>query len=277
MSKKLICGAFFLGFALLTQAQQHAPGAMAPRSSPIPMARPAVAAPMAHAAPASANAANRSTSSNTHASASSTGRSTGHNASRTNLGTRPNRNPPRTVGPNFVNGGVNGNGFPDEFPVPGMGFDYAHFFAVHPNWQRDHPSTGAIFPFVGGGLYLPAPYYEASAAENDSAGASDSVAAAVPQEPDENSNPREAERVSTRVSSRSNREPNNSASNTTEYVFVRRDGTVFFAVAYSWVNGRLQYVTQDGLRKVASLDSLDLKATQEFNEQSGQTLTTPSR
>jgi hypothetical protein len=278
MSKKLICGAFFLGFALLTQAQQHAPAVMAPRSAPIPMVRPAVAAPMAHAAPASANAANRSTSANTHASVSTAGRSTGHNASRTSLGTRPNRNPARTVGPNFVNGGVNGNGFSDEFPVPGMGFDYAHFFAVHPNWQRDHPSTGAIFPFVGGGLYLPAPYYEATAAENEPAASNDSLAAEpVSQESNEDSNPREAEPANTRVRTRSNSVPASTApADTTEYVFVRRDGTVFFAVAYSWVDGRLQYITQDGLRKVASLDSLDLKATQEFNQQSGQTLTTPS-
>jgi hypothetical protein len=271
MSKKLICGTFVLAFAVLAEAQQHAPGAMAPHPAPIPMARPAPA----HAAPGNANGANRSPAPNRQASAATAGPA-GRSPSRPGMGTRPNK--PRT-NPNLVNGtNANGvlNGTGDQAPVPGLGFDYAHFFAVHPNWQRDHPSTGAIFPFVGGGLYLPAPYYEASAAENDSAGSSDSVATAVPQEPDENANPRETERVSTRLSSRSNREPSNSASNTTEYVFVRRDGTVFFAVAYSWVNGRLQYVTQDGLRKVASLDSLDLKATQEFNEQSGQTLTTPS-
>ena len=29
------------------------------------------------------------------------------------------------------------------------------------------------------------------------------------------------------------------------YVFVRRDGTLFFAVAYSWESGNLSYVTQE--------------------------------
>jgi predicted Zn-dependent protease len=56
---------------------------------------------------------------------------------------------------------------------------------------------------------------------------------------------------------------------TSEYVFVRRDGTVFFAVAYAWENGTLRYVTSEGLRRSATRDSLDLNATQQFNEQRG--------
>jgi hypothetical protein len=273
MNKKLICGALFFAIAVLTQAQQHAPGGI---GAAIPMARPAMAvpAPMAHAAPAGSGAANRSASS-TRANASAAGHSSTRNTSRPGTGTRPNKYPPRPVNPNFVNGTnfVDGAGFADEIPVPGLGFDYAHFFAVHPNWQREHPSTG-VFPFVGGGLYLPAPYYEANAAGNEPAESTNdsATAAAVPQESNEDANPREAEPASTRARTGSNSAP----ANTTEYVFVRRDGTVFFAVAYSWVNGRLQYITQDGLRKIASVDSLDLKATQEFNEQSGQMLTTPS-
>jgi hypothetical protein len=54
-----------------------------------------------------------------------------------------------------------------------------------------------------------------------------------------------------------------------EYIFVRRDGTVFFAVAYSWVNGSLQYITRDGYRKLASTTTLDMEATTQFNEQRG--------
>jgi hypothetical protein len=268
MNKKLIVGALVLGFAVLTQAQQHAPGAI---GAPVPMARPAMAAPMARTVPVGSGAAGHSASPNAHASAPAGSRPGAHNSPRPSNGNRPNKYPPRPVSPNFVNG----SDFADEAPVPGLGFDYAHFFAVHPNWQREHPSTGAVFPFVGGGLYLPAPYYEASAAGNESADSTNdsATAAAVPQESNEDAKPREAELASSaRVRNRSNSAP----ANTTEYVFVRRDGTVFFAVAYSWVNGRLQYVTQDGLRKIASVDSLDLKATQEFNEQSGQTLTTPS-
>lgn len=54
-----------------------------------------------------------------------------------------------------------------------------------------------------------------------------------------------------------------------EFIFVRRDGGVFFAVAYAWENGVLRYVTADGVRKTARREILDLEATQQFNEQRG--------
>ncbi len=56
---------------------------------------------------------------------------------------------------------------------------------------------------------------------------------------------------------------------TDEYVFVRRDGTVFFAVAYAWESGTLRYVTSEGLRRSVAREALDLDATQQFNEQRG--------
>jgi len=59
------------------------------------------------------------------------------------------------------------------------------------------------------------------------------------------------------------------------YVFVRRDGTVFFAVAYSWESGNLCYVTQEGMRRSVARDALDLNATQQFNEQRGLTFQIP--
>jgi len=54
-----------------------------------------------------------------------------------------------------------------------------------------------------------------------------------------------------------------------QYVFVRRDGTLFFAVAYSWDNQTLRYITQEGLRRTVTREALDLAATQQFNEQRG--------
>jgi hypothetical protein len=61
-----------------------------------------------------------------------------------------------------------------------------------------------------------------------------------------------------------------------EYVFVRRDGTVFFAVAYSWENGALRYITNQGLRGTLTRDSLDMGATQQFNEQRGLSFRSPA-
>jgi hypothetical protein len=54
-----------------------------------------------------------------------------------------------------------------------------------------------------------------------------------------------------------------------EFVFVRRDGTVFFAVAYSWEKGTLRYITSQGLRHTVTQEALDLDATRQFNEQRG--------
>ena len=54
-----------------------------------------------------------------------------------------------------------------------------------------------------------------------------------------------------------------------EYVFVRRDGSLLFAVAYSWDNNTLRYVTRDGFRRSIAREALDIDATQQFNEQRG--------
>ena len=61
-----------------------------------------------------------------------------------------------------------------------------------------------------------------------------------------------------------------------QYVFVRRDGSVFFAVAYSWEAGNLYYVTQEGLRRSVARDALDLDATRQFNQQRGLTFLSPA-
>jgi hypothetical protein len=61
-----------------------------------------------------------------------------------------------------------------------------------------------------------------------------------------------------------------------EYVFVKRDGTLIFAVAYSWINDRLQYVTQEGIRRTIPRDTLDLGATQQFNDQRGVPIQLPA-
>jgi hypothetical protein len=61
-----------------------------------------------------------------------------------------------------------------------------------------------------------------------------------------------------------------------EYVFVRRDGGLVFAVAYSWENGTLRYVTRDGMRRTIARDAIDLTATQQFNEQRGLSFPSPA-
>src|SRR5882762_4297990 len=61
-----------------------------------------------------------------------------------------------------------------------------------------------------------------------------------------------------------------------QYVFVRRDGSLVFAVAYTWESGTLRYITPDGLRRTIGRDALDIEATQQFNEQRGVNFRAPA-
>jgi hypothetical protein len=155
----------------------------------------------------------------------------------------------------------------DPYATPGLGFDYPHFAAVNPgeSHHKAYSHGGAISPFVGGGVYLPTTGYVDGGAPQGFADDSQQVEATEPAPDYPEAGPVEQTPISGRV--RLN--PSAAPAPSPEYIFVRRDGTVFFAVAYSWSNGNLQYVTQDGLRKLTSLSTLDLDATAQFNEQRG--------
>ena len=155
----------------------------------------------------------------------------------------------------------------DDLGAPGLGFDYVHYAAVHPDAGRNH-FGGGVVPFVGGGIYVPYPVYMDNGA---------------PAEPAAESAPAEAEQPVEDTAARpepmavrSHAHSNSPAEQDSEYVFVRRDGTVFFAVAFTFDSTYLRYITQDGLRKSVPLASLDLAATQQFNEQRGLSPRLPS-
>jgi len=168
--------------------------------------------------------------------------------------------------PVFPNGGFS----TDDNPVPGLGFDYPHFFAVHPNAGRHRfrQDSGFVIPFIDGGFYLPVPMD------------ADQGAPAPPADATEAANqPAPAEQLAARDSdsnwrSRMRSEP--LPPEQTEYVFVRQDGSLIFAVAYSLINDRLQYVTAEGLRRTILLNTLDFAATQQFNEQRGVSIRLPA-
>jgi hypothetical protein len=155
-------------------------------------------------------------------------------------------------------------GFSSDFSsAPGLGFDETHFAATRGrrNGARARSRFNAgFFPFFDGGFIVPAPVVVEQAPANE-----------VQEEIVEPDVQERVQRVRPRESA-----PANSAEaapaaqrDTEEYVFVRRDGTVFFAVAYSWDNGTLRYIAQDGLRRSVAGNALDLGATQQFNEQRG--------
>ena len=230
------------------------------------MARPAVAAPAPHVAMRAAAPSSGGTrvSSGSHAYAGYP------RFVRTRSGTIVPRPAPRPGSPIRNNGSAgSGRTLRSQDVVPGLGFDYPHFAATHPNGihdrDRDRRSSGAFFPlFFGGGFGFPlfpedveeAPSAEAQQQQVDTGQQEPVQAAARPADYE----PRQSRAQMSQAAPEPEPEP---------FVFVRRDGTVFFATAYAWENGTLRYITAEGLRRTVTSDKLDLDATQQFNEQRG--------
>jgi hypothetical protein len=163
--------------------------------------------------------------------------------------------------------------FSTDMNVPGLGFDYPHLAAVNSGRSRRRTgfAPGGSFGFGGGfGGFLLSPEIivenpqaveEAQQTAEEQGGAPNVVA-------DE----REAQRE---YFPRTGTAPA-PVKDQSQYVFVRRDGGLLFAVAYSWENGTLRYVTPEGLRKSVTQESLDMDATQQFNEQRGLSFRVPA-
>jgi hypothetical protein len=239
------------------------------------MARPAIAAPAPHvamhAAPSVVAHATSPASTPTHSAS-------GMRFVRTRSGAIVARPAPRPGTPVHRTGSV-GSGHPlrSQDIVPGLGFDYAHVAATHPNGihdrNRNRGFNSAFFPlFFGGGFgfpLFPDDVEEAPATEAQQVDTAQSEPAQPARGPGD-------------YDTRQNRPPAASPSQDVAeqpaepYVFVRRDGTVFFATAYAWENGTLRYITAEGLRRTVTSDKLDLDATQQFNEQRGLTFRFPA-
>jgi hypothetical protein len=162
--------------------------------------------------------------------------------------------------------------FTTQNSVPGLGFDYPHFAAVNSRHGRRHGNFGQDVPIGFGGFLVSSPEIvveNPQAVEEAQQAALEESATANPFGVD-----------GARDLQRSNVPKANPAPeppiDTSEYVFVRRDGGLLFAVAYSWENGTLRYVTRDGLRKTVTQDALDMNATQQFNEQRGLSFRVPA-
>ncbi|MFI5058369.1 MAG: hypothetical protein ACHQLQ_09290 [Candidatus Acidiferrales bacterium] len=158
----------------------------------------------------------------------------------------------------------------DFSSAPGLGFDETHFAATRGRRfgaHRRNNFTSGFFPFFDGGFILSSPVVVEQAPANE---VQEEAVEPDTQERAQRTRARESAPV---VSEEPAPEPQRE---TEQYVFVRRDGTVFFAVAYSWDSGLLRYVTQEGLRRSVAGDALDLGATQQFNEQRGLSFHAPA-
>ena len=156
--------------------------------------------------------------------------------------------------------------------VPGLGFDQAHLAAVCPNGVGTGffgQGAGFYTPFFGGGYYMPGvPEGDESATVD----AQQQETGDVDARDYNGRRLREAPPAPAAVVAQEQTPVNDSD----QYIFVRRDGTVFFAVAYAWENGTLRYITGDGLRRNIDKNALDLDATQQFNEQRGLSFRLPA-
>jgi hypothetical protein len=158
--------------------------------------------------------------------------------------------------------------------VPGLGFDYPHLAAVGP--KRGHNGRGFGFrqtvPFGFGGYVITSPEIVVEnpqaveeAQETVDQGDLDAEFQAAQAQ---------AYRAGQQSVARQQAAPPpppapEPAPDPSSYVFVMRDGTMVFAVAYTWENGTLRYVTPEGQRKSVAADSLDMNATTKFNESQG--------
>ena len=163
--------------------------------------------------------------------------------------------------------GVTEGSSADFIPVPGLGFDMAHLAAT-----RGPEAVGAghhrrqqsvFFPFIDGGFFLPTPPVIVEEAAAPEAQQEENVESEVAE------GPRRARVIQPTPAAPRVEEASEVPRQSEEFVFVRRDGTVFFAMAYAWENGTLRYVSSEGLRRSVARETLDLSATQQFNEQRG--------
>jgi hypothetical protein len=172
----------------------------------------------------------------------------------------------RPVGKRHHSGAIASQLKPGCSSVPGLGFDVPHLAAICGPAAVGAGLSGnqlpLFFPSFGGGFFLPnAPVVVEEAAPE---GPQEENAEAEVAE-----TPRHARAMQPAPARPQVEEVIAAPRQTEEFVFVRRDGTLFFAVAYAWENGTLRYVTSEGLRHSVAREALDLNATQQFNEQRG--------
>jgi hypothetical protein len=170
---------------------------------------------------------------------------------------------------------------PDCSSAPGFGFDAVHQAAVcgpgTVGFQRGGLAVPFFFPFFDGGFALPGTVAAIDDASEVEGARQEATEAEI----------RDLRRRYRALQSQSMTAPAGALAPVVEttstvpgesdaFVFVRRDGTLFFAVAYAWENGTLRYVTGEGLRHTVTEDTLDLDATRQFNEQRGLSFRLPA-
>lgn len=177
--------------------------------------------------------------------------------------------------------------------VPGLGFDYPHLAAVTRGQPRQRPTFEPIVPLgFQGILFSPPvaptvvivqqppvveiPEYSRPASYGESPRDHELEIDSVPERTRASAR-RESEYARARTPTETSPREVVPAPrpDSAQYVFVQRNGSLLFAVAYSWEKGMLRYITPEGLRRSVGRDKLDLDATEQFNEQRGLVFRSP--
>lgn len=163
-------------------------------------------------------------------------------------------------------------------PVPGLGFDIPHLAAT-----QGAAAVGAS-PAGCGGAFFGAPFFDSGFFIPTASPTAVQMPPIVIQQPVVVQQPAAEPAADTEDSPRSSAHgpaavdetPAEPPREIPEFVFVRRDGKMLFAVAYLWEKDHLEYITRDGVRRTIGLDALDLEATKRFNEERGLTFRLPA-
>lgn len=160
--------------------------------------------------------------------------------------------------------------------APGFGFDAVHQAAVCGSGavgsRRRGLQVPLFFPFFDGGLFLPG----SSAAVEESSTTTEASSPEAAEAEGRERGRRYRASLQTAAPALAVETSITAPPDNDQFVFVRRDGTVFFAVAYTWENGKLRYITGQGLGHTVAQDALDLVATRQFNEQRGLIFRSPA-
>ncbi len=157
------------------------------------------------------------------------------------------------------------------FPVPGLGFDFVHLAAVNPNF-RATTSPRHITPIIPIGF----PFFATPAAPQIILVQQPPVVVlqqpAVQESASEPAGRRSAVELAEDLAPTRMAEPLRDVG---EFILVRRDGTLVFAVAFSTAGEQLIYITREGIRRSLPLAELDIENTLRMNEERGTSLRLP--
>ncbi len=173
----------------------------------------------------------------------------------------------------------------ERFPVPGLGFDFAHLAAINRGFQTESsvavsravPFIPVLFPGYFPS-YAPPPQVivlqqpTPQVVVVPQSGMADDPRDAVEETREVRGRARHAEPRGDLGPARPTEPPRDVG----EFVLVRRDGRVLFAIAFFSEGNKVTYVTREGVRRSLALSELDTDATVRMNEERGTTLHLPT-